>query len=57
MYSGVHSGDSLSLEDVPRLAGELKRRPESDDKVTERFFARLDELVVPALKVGKPIGI
>ncbi len=56
VYSGVHSGDSLAMKDVQRLAAELKRRPKSDDKVTERFFAKLDELVAAALLVGKPIG-
>jgi hypothetical protein len=56
IYSGVHSGDSLSVEEVRRLAEELKRRPESEDKVTERFFQRLGDLVAAALKVGKPIG-
>lgn len=56
VYSGVHSGDSLAVKEVQRLAGELKRRPKSDDKVIERFFAKLDELVAAALQVGKPIG-
>jgi len=56
VYSGVHSGDSLSVEEVRRLAEELNRRPTSDDKVTERFFARLEDLVAAALSVGKPLG-
>ena len=44
------------VKDVQRLTEELKRRPRSDDPVTERFFERLDELVAASLSVGKPIG-
>jgi hypothetical protein len=58
VYSGVHSGDSLTVEQVARLQTELQvAQPLFEkDPVFLRFLKHLGDLVAAALKVGKPLG-
>lgn len=61
IYSGVHSGDLLSLEDVERLGGEVEllARVQDTNRRNEQFLRRFEgqlrELVECSRRVGKPI--
>lgn len=62
LYSGSHSGDFLTIEEVVRLRDELDHLrktldEQSDNRATLReFLSRMDELVCASLTVGKPIS-
>jgi hypothetical protein len=61
VYSGIHSGDYLSLGDVDRLASELTRLVDfhSDNEqvaeIVRQFHRKMSELVEASRSVGKPI--
>ena len=62
LFSGTHTGDYLSLEQVSGLQGELSEMNQfvcSDEKnrhYLERFRLQMAELSEAALSVGKPIS-
>ena len=58
LYSGVHSGDSLSVKEVARLQADLQvAQPlAKEDAVFRRFLKHLGDLVDASLRMGKPLG-
>jgi hypothetical protein len=61
VYSGMHAGDSLSLEAVDQLGAELEELAQIHDKARQneqflrQFEQQLRELVECSRRVGKPI--
>jgi hypothetical protein len=61
VYNGIHSGDSLSLDDVESLRPEMDRLRaiHCDDQPGEdsirQFERQISELIEAARQVGKPI--
>lgn len=62
IYSGVHSGDHLNVEEVLQLDGEINRLRKVESVTGEErahfddFLTKLEELVRASLSVKKPIS-
>ena len=62
VYDGIHGGDFIGVDGLRRLEAELEplSRLHADDPSTERFLRnfelQMNELIVSALRVNKPIA-
>lgn len=62
LYSGIHAGDYLSLEDISNLTGEINSLDEfvaSDERnqsFIDDFKNKMQDLINAALSVNKPIS-
>ena len=63
IYSGIHGGDRISIEDVSELKDEVDRLcsvlpmnlSEMERYYMQRFCIQMNELIAAALSVNKPI--